>query len=455
MRLLHSLSFRLTLIYAVLFVASFALAGGLYYWLAIERPMGAVRHGLEAERDVLVAHYRRDGAAALVPLLERRQRMPAERAAYHALLRPDGGVVTANLPSWPRTWSTDWLRVEADIAREGDEDEHEPILLDTQLGDGGRLLIGRDIEDLDELEDAVTAAVGWLLPALLLLGLTGGALMSLAIGRRLEAVSDAARRVIDGDLSGRIALRGTRDDFERLAETLNLMLARLEGSMEAVRRVSDAVAHELRTPLARLQATLQELEADPVRREALLGEAVAEADRLQAIFEAVLRISRIEAARYAGGTAEVDLSALLEDAVDYYQPEAEAREQRLETAIAPGLRIHGDCDLLFQATLNLIDNALKYSPRGGCVLVSGTEEAGSILFSVTDNGPGIPPELHEKVTERFFRAPEAASEPGLGLGLTLVSAVAAYHQSKLDFADAGPGLSVRWRFDRTARAQAL
>jgi len=458
-RLLQSLSFRLALFYAVLFTVSVSLLLGVYYWSAIHRPMEGVREGLRQESAQLAALYRQRGADAVIASLTRRAGATGGRPAYHALMTRDGHVLATNLPSWPDgtntpAWSDPteqrWLRIEADIYRDGDEDDHEALVLDQRLPDGARLMVGRDINDLDDVEETILDAAVWLPPLILLLVIGGGALMSRAIGRRIEAVSGAARQVMAGDLSKRIAVRGTRDDFDRLGETLNLMLGRIEASLKSVHRVSDSVVHELRTPLARLQATLRELEADPARNEAMLGDAVAEADRLQTIFEAVLRISRIEAARYAGETSAVDLSALLADAAEYYQPEAEERGQILATDVAAGLCIRGDRDLLFQAVLNLIDNAVKYAPRGGRILVAATERDGEVLVTVTDNGPGIAPDLREKVTERFFRAPEMAAEPGLGLGLALVSAVVAYHESRLDFADAGPGLRVEWRLARAS-----
>ncbi len=446
MRLLGSLSFRLALIYVALFTASVAVLGSLYYWLAIESPLRAVRAELRAEGDRLAGLYGSGGTEAPAPALERRAGDPSARAAYHALLRADGSVATTNLPSWPNAFSTRWLRIEADVAREGDEDEYEALVLARMMADGARLLIGRDIEDLDELEEGIKDTLAWLLPALALLSIVGGAAMGLAIGRRIEAVSATARRVIAGDLSERIALRGTRDDFERLSETLNLMLDRIEASLEAVRRVSDSVAHELRTPLARLQACLVELQAEPARSDALLAEAVEEAQRLQAIFDAVLRISRIEASRYAGAMEPVDISALLLDALEYYQPEAEARGQMLSAEVRPGLRVRGDRDLLFQAVSNLLDNAIKYTPDEGRISIAAAAERQDVVLTVTDSGAGIPSELHDKVVERFFRAPSTAAVPGLGLGLALVSAVAAFHGSSLRLKPANPGLRVEWRF---------
>lgn len=444
MRLLESLSFRLTLLYAALFSISVASLGGLYFWLAIQGPLETVRQGLRAEGREFAALYRGAGAEALARALERRAGEPSSRVAYHALLDPRGRTVTANLPSWPHGFTGDWLRIEADIAREGDEDEHEALVYDQRLADGGRLLIGRDIDDLDELEEGIKDTITWLIPALALLGLIGGAFMSRTIGRRIERVSEAARSVIAGDLSKRVGLSGSGDDFDRLAETLNLMLERIEEALEAVRRVSDSVAHELRTPLTRLQASLAELQG---RSDSpLVAEAVQEAERLQTTFEAILRISRIEAGRHEAAALPVDLSGLLADAAELYQPEAEARGQRLSIDIRPGLRVRGDRDLLFQALANLLDNAVKFTPQGGDISVRGARPGEAVLVTIADSGPGIPADLHDRVTERFYRAAATAETPGLGLGLALVAAVAAAHRSSLRFHSAEPGLRVEWRF---------
>lgn len=447
MKLRGSLSFRLALTYAALFGASVTLLGGLYYWLAIESPLRAVRAELRTEGQQYLALRGQYGEDALASRLERRAGAPAPRIAYHALLRPDGSAVTTNLPSWPRAFAAPWLLIEADVSREGDEDEYEALVLDQRLGDGGRLLLGRDIEDLDELEEGLTDTLVWLIPALALLGILGGALMSLAIGRRLEAVTTAARRVIAGDLSERIPVRGSGDDFDQLNETLNLMLARIEESLEAVRRVSDSVAHELRTPLARLQASLLELRRDGDPEGSLLAEMAGEAERLQTIFESVLRISRIEAS-LPRDSELVDFSLLLLDAAELYQPAAESRGQVLSVDVETGLMTRGDRNLLFQAVSNLIDNAIKYAPTGGAIAVRAAGEKECLILTVSDNGPGIPPELREKVTERFFRAPGTDGIPGLGLGLAFVSAVAAFHESSVRFESSEPGLRVEWRLLR-------
>ena len=447
MKLLRSLTFRLALYYAALFALSVSLLGALFYVVTIWAPLEQLRSGIAVEAEHFATLHEK-GTEVLSMELERRAAEPAPRLAYHALLDPAGQTVTTNLPSWPRTAGSEWIRIEADVAFDGDEDEHEALVNDRVFSDGCRLLVGRDIDDLDELQETFTDTLIWLLPAIILLSLGGAALMSRAIGHRLESVATAAQRVIAGDLGERIPMRGTGDDFERLGETLNLMLERIEQGMDGVRRVTDSVAHELRTPLTRLRASLAALEQNSDKD--AVAEAIQEAERLETIFNAVLRIARIESTRIAGGDPSVDLSAILLDATELYQAEAETRGQRLEVDVEPDLWVAGDRDLLFQAVANLLDNAVKFSPDGGRIAVRGEAEGSGVRIIVEDEGPGVPPEFHDRITERFFRAPEAVAVQGAGLGLSLVAAVAAFHKAPLAFASTDPGFRIEWRFDRSS-----
>lgn len=440
-----SLSFRLALAYVGLFAGSVALLAGLTYWVSIRMPLTAAEDQVRREAAALADIYILDGRAALATRLEARARTPDASKAFHAFVAPDGSIVTANLPSWPMRPAAGWLRIEADIYADGDEDDHEALTLDRRFDDGARLLVGRDIEQIDENEEILRAIAAWVIGSTLALGLIGGALMSRVIGRRIEAITDAARHVMDGNLSGRVPTRGSGDDFDRLGEVLNRMLGRIEGLLESVRRVSDNVAHELRTPLTRLRATLEELSrASDDSRPSLLAEAVAEADRLETVFDAVLRIARIESGRHGAQMNPVDLSAVVRDAAELYAPAAEGKGQTFETAVAPGLTVWGDRDLLFQAVCNLIDNAVKYAPANGAVSIAAQREEGDISIVVSDNGPGIAEPDRNRVTERFYRVDTTAAAAGAGLGLSLVSAVVDQHRSSLQFDDARPGLVVKW-----------
>lgn len=453
--LVHSLSFRLASTYVGLFAASLLLVLGSFYLVVIYLPLETIKAEVQREARSLQNTYIVDGAQALVERLRARARVhvPGQRKAFHAFIDGKGHVISATLPSWPRRSFQGWWRLEADDYLEGDEIDYEALTLEHSFEDGARLLVGRDIEDISNIEEVLASGTLVTLAVALTVGLLGGGLMSLAIRRRIDAVSATARRVMAGDLSQRVPVRDSGDDFDRLAETLNLMLARIEDALEAVRRVSDSVAHELRTPLARLKADLED--AAGGGHELRLSSAIGEADRLEKIFDAVLRIARIEAGRHDVVMRPVDLSALLEDAIDYYHPAAEERGIALVSAVEPDLTISADADLIFQAMANLIDNAIKYTPAGGDIALTAAAAPDKVIVSLNDSGPGIPPEHRARVTERFYRTPSATDLPGAGLGLSLVAAVAAMHDSKLAFESGTPGLCVRWTMPAVISPQAI
>jgi signal transduction histidine kinase len=444
----RSLAVRLAATYVALFLPSIALLLGALYWFGVTVPLRDMAASVGREADALVVLDRRAGRPALVRALAARLDAPAQAMPFHALVAADGRTVSANLPSWPLRPFDGWRRLEADRYSDGDEDDHEALVVERRLGDGARLIVGRDVEPIDDREETFFDSGLWLASLTILLALVGSIAMGAAIGRRLETVNRSARRVMAGDLGERIPLSGTGDDFDELAETLNAMLARMEELVESVRRVSDSVAHELRTPLARLRADLEELAAPgggAAGRRRLAEQAVEEACRLQGVFDSLLRIARIEAGQHRSGIRAVDLTTLLADAAEYHAPGAEARGQALRAEIAPGLAVRADPDLLFQAVSNLLDNAIKYTPEGGEVMLRARAEAGAAVIAVEDSGPGIGPESRARVTERFYRAPETADRPGAGLGLSLVAAVARFHGAALVIGEAGPGASLSLR----------
>ncbi|AHE53833.1 hypothetical protein NX02_10580 [Sphingomonas sanxanigenens DSM 19645 = NX02] len=443
---LRSLSARLALLYALIFCISVAVLLALTHWAAIRRPMGLIEQDILTESSGAAGLYALDGQAAAIRMLHARATEIAERKAYHVLVAPSGEVLTTNLPSVPRRL-IGWRRVEADIFSGGEEDDHMALMFGRRLPDGAVLAVGRDIEKIDDLRRGLARVAVSMLGMTVVLALIGGVLMSRAIGRRLESVSATARRVIGGDLSERIPLRGTGDDFDQLAETLNLMLARIELLVESVHRVSDSIAHELRTPLARLRANLEDLAvthpAGTPAAEALLDQASQEAARLQSVFDALLRIARIEVGRHQRDDVAFDLAALLADAVEFYGPEAQDRDIALVTAIDTGLCIVADRDLIFQAVSNLLDNAIKYTPSGGTVQIRATRHGTTLHLVIEDNGSGVDPQYLPRLTERFFRAPNSG-QSGTGLGLALVAAVARVHGSDLAFETSAAGFRVIW-----------
>lgn len=445
-RIWRSFTFRLALLYLGLFGISIALILGGIWWFGIARPLAAIQGRIAVESEALARTYQVGGAAPLVAALAARTAAPSGQRPFHVFVAPDGRLVAANLATWPRRPGDGFVQIEADVYVGGEEFDHVALLLDRSFADGARLLVGRDVEFLDDRSELIEDAAIWIAIITLILGIIGGLLMSLAVGRRVEAVGRTARRVIDGELGERVPVRGTGDDFDQLAETLNAMLDRIETLIDQVRRVSDSVAHELRTPLTRLRADLEDLhQADGADRQRLLDQAVGEAARLQSLFDALLRIARIESGRHGDGIRSVDLSALLADVADYHQPAIEEAGQGFDVAIDDGLVVEADPDLLFQAIANLLDNAMKHAPAGGRIALTGTATDGAVTITVADNGPGIPPEHLSRVTERFYRAPETAAAPGAGLGLSLVAAVAQLHHAELWLSDNLPGLAVELR----------
>lgn len=446
-RLLRSLTFRLALVYLALFSLSVAALLTATWWGSVVRPLGNVERAVLRETDTLADTYMLEGRDALIEELRRRATTPADRLAFHAFIDPQGRVV-ANLPSWPARASDGWRRIEADLYVDGDEEDHEALVYERAFRDGARLFVGRDIEEIDDREELIEQLVVSGSLGVLVLGLAGGLLMSLAVGRRLDAVTQTARRVIAGDLSGRVPTRGSGDDFDRLGDTLNDMLARIEALVESVSRVSDSIAHELRTPLTRLQADLIDLaaDADPSERRQLVDAAIAEAARLQATFDSLLRIARLETGRHSIACHRVDLAPLLRDAVEFYEPEFERRELQMRVDIEDDLIVEGDANLLFQAVANLLDNALKHARDGRRITVSGHRNAGAVVLDIADDGAGIDEEHRGRATERFYRVPGSEARDGIGLGLALVAAIARAHGAALKLADNRPGLRVRLRF---------
>ncbi|WP_422059691.1 ATP-binding protein [Sphingopyxis sp.] len=439
----RSLTVRLALVYVALFLTSTAAMFGASYWFGVYQPMLKEAAVVKREAGSLDAVDRAGGRDALLRALQIRERT-GHRRAFHALLSRDGKAVTANLPSWPDRAIADWQLLDADVSFLGTEQDYAALSVERRLDDGSRLIVGRDVEDIDDRDEIFSTAAVWLILTAAALAIGGSIAMGRAVGRRIDAVSQTARRVMAGSLTERIPLRGTGDDFDELAETLNRMLGRIEEAVEAVRRVSDNVAHELRTPLARLHADLDDLRntEDEGERQRLAEQASAEAARLQAIFDALLRIARIESGRHHAGFKSVDLSTLLADAVEFHLPDAEAREQRIESDIAPGLTLDADPNLLFQAVSNLLDNAIKYGGNGGTVKVSAARAGAGVTIEIADSGPGIPPAYREKVTERFFRIPDTAGEAGTGLGLSLVNAIVARHNGELRIGDSASGARI-------------
>lgn len=450
--LLRSSTLRLSLLYLALFVASVVALLSFFYWSTAGFLARQTDATIKAEVEGLHERFQMGGLSSLTALIAGRVKSDPGRSSVYLLADKRFRPIVGNLTSWPLSGpaSGDWVEFEMDVPSPEGEVVHRARARHFTVQQNFHLLVGRDIQDLLELRERILLTSAWGLAATVLLGALGGIWMSRRFMRRVERINTASREIMRGDLTKRIPVDGRGDELDQLTVQLNQMLDQIETLMAGVRQVSDNIAHDLRTPLARLrnQLELARDEADdPAASRAQLEGAIAEADGLLATFAALLRIARIEAGERRAGFAPLELSALLSDVAELYDPLAEERQQTLKRDIETGIWVRGDRDLLFQGFANLVDNAVKYTPRRGEIRIALSARNSSdnrrVCVTVADSGPGIPEESRGRVFERFQRLEWSRSTPGNGLGLSLVAAVAKLHGAHVELGDASPGLAVR------------
>ncbi len=457
---------------SALFMLLFALCAILliFYMTSLSVRMLATQTQQTINEEVLSLGraYQRGGLPTLVRAVEQRSRQPG--ANLYLLADANGQILTGNVESLePGVLETEgWTtrpfyyrrfgerETERQRAESGQDEtqraqmrRHDALALVLRLPNQMILLVGRDLGEPERLREVVNHS---LMLALGMMGL-GGIVIWFFVGRaalkRIDGISAASRRIMGGDLSGRLPTTGAGDEFDRLSENLNAMLARIDTLNEGLKQVSDNIAHDLKTPLTRIrnraEATLAGKQT-PADYRAALEATIAESDQLIKTFNAILMISRLEAGYSAESMTGVDLAQAIRDVVELYEPLAEESGVALEAGPMQATTISGNRELIGQALSNIVDNAIKYSAdaEAGPRVCVGLERAdGEIRLSVTDNGHGIPDaEDRVRATERFVRLEKSRSQPGSGLGLSLAGAVMKFHGGRLDLLSADPGLSV-------------
>lgn len=452
--LARSVAFRQALVYALLFSFSATVLFGFFYWSTAGYMARQAEATIEAEQSALAERYRNQGLAGLTSFIgERLSRQPPGPEIY-VLATPDYRPLIGNLSGWPDVEpdAESWVRFRLNEETSGEVRWASAKVF--RLPGGFRLLVGRDMQELEAIRDTIARTLLWGLGITVLMALAGGALMGRSMSNRVGEINRTIRRIMAGDLSQRMPRNRSGDEFDQLTDNLNRMLDRIERLMDGVRQVSDNIAHDLKTPLARLRNRLEEVQqrlgtggtAAPEAARTAVDDALHEADALLATFAALLRIARIEASSRREGFGPVELAALVADVAELYEPLAEERGQSLAVEIEANPVVRGDRDQLFQALANLVDNAIKYAPPGGTVAISLGERDGAPLLQVADSGPGVSAADRDKVFQRFWRGDDSRTTPGTGLGLSLVDAVAALHGIEVTLEDAQPGLMVTLRF---------
>lgn len=448
--LFKSTAVRLSALYILLFAICAATL--VFYVTAMSERLlsGQIRDAVAQEVTQVQRAYDAGGMNLLLRTMERRARQPG--ANLYLIAGPSGDILAGNVASvQPGVFEEQgWTSVPFMYQRYTDSGvvRHMAIANIFVLDNGLRVLIGRDLGEPERFRVLVRQA---LMIALAIMGL-GAIIIWFGIGRnalkRIDRMSDAGKKIMAGDLSQRLPVAGSGDEFDRLSVSLNNMLERIEKLNEGLRQVSDNIAHDLKTPLTRLRnkaADALDIEDRELRRGALEG-IISESDQLIRTFNALLMISRVEAGSVAAEMSPIELSAIVADSAELYEPVADEAGMTLTSEIEPGIEIQGNRELIGQAIFNLLDNAIKYSSDtegAGAVSVKLRRRPDGIYLSVADHGPGVPPDRREDVLKRFVRLDESRSKPGTGLGLSLVEAIMELHGGTLELSDTDPGNAQR------------
>ena len=439
--IVRTATFRLTLAVAAAFAVCTVVLFAFIYWQTAvfeTQRIGAIitgEAGVLAEAPLSELAHAPEGR-----LMDGRLASGLHRVTFVGLFAPDGTHVVGNLHDLPADLLPDGRVHRLDGLQLADGTQ-TALAVALRLHGGQTLVVGRNIAVLVELRQVVIhALLLGLIPAVLL-ALTAGAVLSLRTVGRLRVLHQAIERIMHGGLDERLPAGGTRDDLDQLTRAMNRMLDEIERLVGEAKSVGDNIAHDLRTPLARVRTRLERGRRVARTREELcevVDTAVKDLEVALGIVTALLRIGEIESGRRRAGFGSVDLAEIAQEAVEIYAPIAEERDVSLTAEVGAVPWVPGDRDLLMEAVANLVDNAIKFTPAGGAVRIAVSDTPDGPALRIADTGPGIPAAERELVLRRFYRIDKSRQVPGHGLGLSLVAAIVRLHDFRLT-ADDGPG----------------
>ena len=454
-KVVRTTAFKLSAIYIAVF-SVFSLFFVLYIAYSTNVLLNQqLRETIATELLGLSDQYRVGGLPAVVEVIEQRAHQPG--ASLYLVTDVSGRILAGNV-SEVSNYVLSRSGTEPIIVRyerySGDTGERTAMVQVVRLQGGFLLLVGRDIGERDQFRLIVSRALVWALVLMIGLALLSYIFVSRRVLKRIDSLSATSRHIMLGDLSGRLEVTGSGDEFDRLAGALNAMLDRIERLIYGVKDVSDNIAHDLKTPLTRLRNRVEQAlgaRPDTDGYRAALEATIEESDQLIKTFNALLMIARIEAGSPDGATTEVDAAAIAHDVAELYEPVADVTGIDLVVEAPQPILIEASRELLSQALANLVDNAIKHGAPGEGetrrlrIAISAAREGDTLVLRVADNGPGVPPEDRERVLQRFVRLEKSRSQPGSGLGLSLVAAVARLHHGTIELGDGNPGLVVTMR----------
>jgi signal transduction histidine kinase len=442
---LTSSTFRLALIAIGTFGVIASVIFGYVYLSTSAYVRGRSDRAIMADYLSLQTTYQRSGRDGLVDLIQQRIADRSFAGNVYLLADPSLAPLAGNLKDWPSTVTAarGWTEFRPpEPLRDAVDRPLLRAMLET-FPNGDRLLVGKDIGDLDSFTDQMKLAVISGIVLIFVLAAVASILVTRRTVGRIEQINATSRAIMQSGLDKRIPLRGTHDEWDRVAENLNLMLDRIETLMGEVKQVSDNVAHDLRTPLTRMRGRLEKAYHDQRNSaddQSLIGDTIADLDAVLRIFSSLTRIAQIETQERKGAFRTVDLVEIASEVVELYDAAAEQDGTRLTIVGDPQMLVTGDRDLIFDAIANLVDNAIKHGRAGGRVVVANETIDGRPAISIADDGPGIPADQYEHVFKRFYRLEQSRYTPGNGLGLSLVAAVARLHGARIEMLENSPGL---------------
>lgn len=454
--LFRSYAFRRVFLAICLVAGSGIVTLAFVYWRTSTLITQNIDNSLRDEMFELAQRFRDSGLSALTNAIAVRTAGAMAGKSKYLVVDPRSKVLVGRIAGWPQPIRDleKWADGVTIVGTSHDGNGALIRFLGAPLPGGYRLAIERDMTEWGRFKKVIEEAILGGLVLTLILGVCCGILVTRRLLGRLDKVNATTERIMGGKLNERIPLDGSGDEFDQAAANLNRMLDQIAQLVSGMREVTDNVAHDLRHPLARLRNHLEmamtcERGGHDLRN--VLQKGIDEADKILETFNALLCIAQLESGTVSNSLTTVDLSTVATDAAELYEPLCEQRGLMLSMACEAGVEIIGSRDLLSQAAVNILDNAVKYTPAGGTIAINvGQDSAGSWLI-VSDTGPGIPEDKQEAVLSRFVRLDESRSTPGTGLGLSLVAAIAGFHGAILELDDNDPGLIVRLAFPERKR----
>ncbi len=454
-RVLKAESFRFAALFALVFLT---LTGALIVtvlWIVAGTERQSLIGANQTDIATVTNGLRAEGIDEAIEVVQQRLGTPSSEVglrhrftpeAYMVIEDATGKVLAGNLP-FVQCGAGDFA-----IAMAPAEGHHHPRMVLGRcagLTPTTKVFVGRDTGVMHATRERILHAFAWVVLGTCAFSILGGLFLGRRFMARVDAITQTCERVIAGKFNERIPTRGRNDEWDRLARAINEMLDRISTLLENLQQVSSDIAHDLRTPLTRLRNRLEAAREQPPDTAAyplVITQALGDTDRLLSMFSALLRISQIEAGTRVQTFTGVNLSNVLQKLFEIYLPVAEDSGHTLVSTLRPDLMVHGDEELLTQLFSNLIENAIRHTPRGVRIRIELALLNAAPVASVIDNGPGVAPEDRDKVTRRFFRGSASRSSEGHGLGLALAAAIAQLHGAKLELRDAAPGLQVNTVF---------